>query len=60
MLWIKMGWRNLWRNKRRSIIELISIAGSIALAVWGNNLAVGSYSQMVNSGVRMGSGHIGL
>ncbi len=55
-----MGWRNLWRNRRRSLIELTSIAGSIFLAVFMNNLAVGSYAIMVNTGVRMGSGHIGL
>ena len=60
MLWIKMGWRNLWRNRRRSLIELISIAGSIFLAVFVNNLAVGSYAKMVDDGVLMGSGHIGL
>ncbi|HUT63096.1 MAG TPA: FtsX-like permease family protein [Anaerolineae bacterium] len=60
MLWIKMGWRNLWRNRRRSLIELTSIAGSIFLAVFMNNLAVGSYAQMINDGVRMGSGHIGV
>ncbi len=60
MLWIKMGWRNLWRNRRRSIIELTSIAGSIFLAIFMNNLAVGSYAQMINDGVKMGSGHIGL
>ena len=57
---MKMGWRNLWRNRWRSLIELTSIAGSVFLAVWMNNLAVGSYTQMVNDGVRMGSGHIGL
>ncbi|MFC1489983.1 ABC transporter permease [Candidatus Latescibacterota bacterium] len=60
MLWIKMGWRNLWRNRRRSLIEMTSIAGSIFLAIFMNNIAVGSYSQMVEDGVRMGSGHIGL
>ncbi len=60
MLWIKMGWRNLWRNRRRSLIELISIAGSIFLAVFVNNLSVGSYDKMVDDGVLMGSGHIGL
>ncbi len=60
MLWIKMGWRNLWRNKRRSLIELTSIAGSIFFAIFMNNLAKGSYAQMVDDGVRMGSGHIGL
>lgn len=60
MLWIKLGWRNLWRNRRRSIIELTSIAGSVSLAVFMNNLAKGSYAQMINDGVKMGSGHIGL
>ncbi len=60
MLWIKMGWRNLWRNRRRSLIELTSIAGSVFLAVFMNNLAVGSYALMIDTGVRMGSGHIGL
>lgn len=60
MLWLKMGWRNLWRNRRRSLIELTSIAGSIFIAIFFNNLAIGSYAQMINDGVRMGSGHIGL
>ncbi len=58
MLWIKMGWRNLWRNRRRSLIELTSIAGSIFIAVYFNNLAVGAYNKMVDDGVRMGSGNI--
>ena len=60
MLWIKLGWRNLWRNRRRSLIELLSIAGSVFFAVFMNNLAVGSYDKMVDDGVLMGSGHIGL
>jgi len=60
MLWIKLGWRNLWRNRRRSLIELTSIAGSIFLAIFMNNVAKGSYSQMIDDGVRMGSGHIGI
>lgn len=60
MLWLKLGWRNLWRNRRRTIIELSSIAGSVFFAMFMNNLATGSYNQMINSGVRMGSGHIGI
>ncbi len=60
MLWLKMGWRNLRRNRRRTIIELASISGSVFFAVFFNNLAVGSYSQMIESGVRTGSGHIGI
>ncbi|MCE5249811.1 FtsX-like permease family protein [bacterium] len=60
MIWFKLGWRNLWRNKRRTILELVSIGGSVFIAVWWNNLAIGSYAKMVDDGVRMGSGHIGI
>ncbi len=60
MLWIKLGWRNLWRNKRRSVIELLSIGGAIFLGVAWNNLAIGSYDKFIDDGVRMASGHIGV
>jgi ABC-type lipoprotein release transport system permease subunit len=60
MLWLKLGWRNLRRNRRRTIIELAAIAGSVFIAMYFNNLAIGSYTQMIDSGVRMGSGHIGV
>lgn len=60
MLWLKLGWRNLHRNLRRTLIELVSIGGSVFLAVFFNNFAMGSYSQMIDNGVRAGSGHIGI
>ncbi len=60
LLWFKMGWRNLWRNRRRTIIEIVSIAGSVMLGVAWNNLAIGSYTKMIDDGVKMGSGHIGI
>ena len=60
MIWFKLGWRNLWRNRRRTIIELVSIGGSVFLGVAWNNLAVGIYDKMIDDGVRMGSGHIGI
>lgn len=60
LLYIKLGWRNLWRNRRRSLIELTSIAGSVFFAIFMNNLAKGSYAQMIDDAVKMGSGHIGL
>ena len=60
MLWLKLGWRNLRRNRRRTAIEILTVAGSVFFAVFANNVAVGTYDKMINDGVRMGSGHIGI
>lgn len=60
MLAFKLGARNLWRNRRRTLIELLAIGGSVFLAMSARNLAVGSYEQMIRDGVRSGSGHIGF
>lgn len=60
MLGFRLGWRNLWRNKRRTAIELSAIGGSVFLAMSIQNLNEGVYRQMVDDGVRMGSGHIGF
>ncbi len=58
MLWIKLAWRNLWRNRRRTSIQLIVISGSLFFAIWINNIAVGSYEKMIYDSVKMGSGHL--
>jgi ABC-type lipoprotein release transport system permease subunit len=60
MLWLKLGWRNLRRNRRRTAIELASISGSVFIALFFTSLAFGAYAQMIESGVRIGSGHIGI
>lgn len=60
MLALKLGARNLWRNRRRTFIELAAIGGSVFLAMSARNLAIGSYEQMIRDGVRSGSGHVGF
>lgn len=55
-----LAWKNLWRNRRRSVITLIALSVSLMLMQGFHNLAVGSYARMVDSGVRAGSGHIAL
>ncbi len=60
MLWVKIAWRNLWRNKRRTAIQLCVIAGSMFLAMFYNNMAKGIFDGMVAGGVTSGSGHIGI
>lgn len=60
MIWFKIAWRNLWRNRRRTGIQLAAIIGSMFLAVFFNNFSNGLYVNMIDGGVRSGSGHIGL
>lgn len=60
MLWVRIAWRNLWRNQRRTSIQLAAIAGSLFLALFFHHIAVGMYAVMIDGGVRSGSGHIGF
>lgn len=39
---------------------MVSIGGTVFLGAAWNNLALGSYDKMINDGVKMGSGHIGI
>ena len=55
-----LAWKNIWRNRRRTIITLTAIAFSIMLVQALHNLSFGVYAGMVDSGVRAGSGHIAV
>ena len=55
-----LAWKNLWRNKRRSLITLAALSFSLMLMQGFHNLAIGTYARMIDSGVRAGSGHIAL
>jgi len=55
-----LAWKNIWRNRRRTIITLSAVAFSVMLIQVQQNLSHGVYSSMIDSGVRAGSGHLAI
>lgn len=55
---LKLAWRNVWRNRRRTLINVVSIALGVWLTVTSVGLADYSYHQMIDDSARMGLGHV--
>ncbi len=55
---IKLAWRNLWRNKRRTLIAISSIVFSVLLASWMRSMQEGSYNSMIDNSVKFYSGYL--
>jgi ABC-type lipoprotein release transport system permease subunit len=55
---IKLAWRNLWRNRRRTIIAISSIIFSVLLASWMRSMQEGSYDSMIENVVKFYSGYL--
>jgi ABC-type lipoprotein release transport system permease subunit len=53
-----MAWRNLWRNRRRTLVTLSSIAFGVMLAVLFTGLGDTTYGDMIDLAARMGGGHV--
>lgn len=53
-----MAWRNLWRNKKRTILTLLSIFMAIFLSLFTRSMQVGSYNSMIQNAVKFSTGYI--
>jgi ABC-type lipoprotein release transport system permease subunit len=56
--YFKIAWRNLWRNKRRTMITIASVLFALFLALLMRSMQLGSYSSMVESAVKSTTGYI--
>ncbi len=57
-LQIRLGWRNLWRNKRRTWLTASGIAFAILLVNFSSAMQTGSYEQMQQLATDMFTGHV--
>ncbi len=56
--YLKLSWRNLWRNKRRTLITVASVFLAVLLAVCMRSLQKGTYANMTSNAVRFSTGYI--
>jgi ABC-type lipoprotein release transport system permease subunit len=58
VLIVKLAWRSLWRNRRRTLITLSSIGLGLALTIWTETMVEGSHNTMISKATRLMAGHV--
>jgi len=53
-----MAWRNLWRSRRRTLITAFTVAFGVLLSVSFTASGDYSYTEVINTSARMGTGHL--
>jgi putative ABC transport system permease protein len=53
-----VSWRNLWRNTRGTLLTALALGLGLALLLISLGLLDGGHEQMVDDGVRLGTGHV--
>jgi len=56
--YLSMAWRNIWRNKRRSLITIASILFAVFFSIVMRGFQLGSYQNMVDNVVQAYTGYI--
>lgn len=57
-MYLILAWRNIWRNKRRSIITIASITFAVFIACVMRSMQLGSYNRMISNAAQFFTGYI--
>ena len=57
-MYFSLSWRNIWRNKKRTIIVAASVFFAVILSSIMRSAQLGSYSYMIHSSAKMFTGYI--
>lgn len=57
-MYLSLSWRNIWRNKKRTIIVAASVFFAVILAAIMRSGQLGSYSYMIHSSAKLFTGYI--
>ncbi len=55
---LRIAWRNLWRNRKRTLITVSLIALSVSLAVFMRSFQEGSYAKMIENAIGNFTGYV--
>jgi len=60
LTYIKLAWRNIWRNKRRTLITVSAIIFAVLAAVFMQSMNRGSHEMILDNMVRFSTGYVQL